>query len=308
MFTTEIQEVLTAALRRQGEWRLMFRTLVPELPELNAAALCEHLGQVRRDRHPNREIFMVLSGSGNYYFQGRLYRGSGLELFFVDCFEPHDFGFAPSPEERLVIWVCYDIKGTCSAAVQRVLPSGRLQVLHILDVADVGMAMLLYKCWEQSLEGRLPAELSRIRLGSYFGVLLAEILTQEIGEIQTGQNKRATEQSYRIETIGRHLQMTKGRGDSIRKLAQMVNYSEFHFMKLFRVHYQCSVKEYINRIRLQTMLESERAGFKQKEIADILGFSSPSSFAAWLAKQRDKVVRDHRSNEPAIFHSVNSPE
>ncbi len=301
MFTTEIQEILTAALCRQSEWKLMFGSMPPELPELGAEALRLHLAEVRRDRHPYREVFMVLSGSGNYCFQERLYRGTGLELFFLDCYEPHDFGFAPSDEERMVLWVCYDFNGRCAAVLHRVLPNAKVQMLHSLAIDSVELSALLYKCWDQALEPLLPPELARIRLCNCFAVLLQEIVTQEIYRCHSQWSKHKTEQVYHIETIARHLQMTKGRCDSIRKLAQMVNYSEFHFMKLFRAHYQCSVKEYINRIRLQTVLESERAGFKQKEIAEILGFSSPSSFATWRAKQREQSTRNHRAGDAEVF-------
>lgn len=305
MLDEPLYRALMQTLRQMSNWRVMFSTFEPELVELDAEALAHYLQIVRQDRHPHREILFIIAGSGEYYFHGKLYAGNGGEIFFFDSYDKHSYDFAPSPAERLVLFVGYDFDGSCVTNIYRVLTTGKLQNCYRQVVDNVGVARQLYLAWDQALEpGLLAPELIRMRLSTGFGVLLQEIVVQITSrEHPPEPTKRSVEQRYRLETITRYIHINKGRDCSIRKLAQMVHYSEFHFMKLFREHYQCSVKEYINQIRLNTVQEAEGSGLLQKEIATILGFSSPSSFNAWLTGERKKRSAKVEANEPSLYSS-----
>jgi AraC-like DNA-binding protein len=71
-------------------------------------------------------------------------------------------------------------------------------------------------------------------------------------------------------------------------LAVKMGYSKFHFIRLFKKYHTVTVQQYIDQQRIKEVKHLLSENVSKKEIAHYLGFASPSAFANWYAKYRDK--------------------
>ncbi|MCF7855783.1 MAG: AraC family transcriptional regulator [Candidatus Pacebacteria bacterium] len=85
-----------------------------------------------------------------------------------------------------------------------------------------------------------------------------------------------------MESIVRHIRSTGGRGLSLDSLATLAGYSKFHFHRMFKQYTGSTVQQFVDDARWLYYQQRKQDGCMQKEIAEELGFSSPSSFSRWL--------------------------
>jgi len=71
---------------------------------------------------------------------------------------------------------------------------------------------------------------------------------------------------------------------SLERLAAEISLSKFHFARLFKIYYGCSVHQYLNSVRRAKARELLRSGASVSHSCYAVGFSSLSSFTAFFRK------------------------
>lgn len=119
------------------------------------------------------------------------------------------------------------------------------------------------------------------------------------------QNQIPNEYRRRINQVINHILKNLKDDLSLEKLAKLVNYSPFHFQKIFKLVMEESPKQYIIRMRLQTAAHS-LVVHNNKSITEIAldsGFSSSATFARAFKKYYGISAEEYRS----ITHMGNHP-
>jgi AraC-like DNA-binding protein len=81
--------------------------------------------------------------------------------------------------------------------------------------------------------------------------------------------------------ICRHLEDNGGVGHSLASLARLTGVSRAYFARIFLRHTGQTVGSFINRCRAARARSLRALGRTESEIAALLGFSSPQSWARW---------------------------
>jgi len=101
-----------------------------------------------------------------------------------------------------------------------------------------------------------------------------------------------------IEYINNHL----GDGLDINTLADVSNFSVFHFHRIAKAFLHEPLGTYINRIRIETSARLLRyTGLPVKEISDRVGYEMPSSFSKAFKKYYGISAAEYRNNKDSII-------
>ena len=93
-----------------------------------------------------------------------------------------------------------------------------------------------------------------------------------------------------VERAMEYIRAQCGRDCNIDLLSQMAGCSRTNFTRLFRRYAECSVREYVDRVRIERY-KSMNYRTPVKFLAQELGFSSASSFIHWRRQNADKCQR-----------------
>ena len=87
------------------------------------------------------------------------------------------------------------------------------------------------------------------------------------------------------------IQQHSGCGITVKQLATLAGYSEFHFARRFKAHTGMTVHSYADKARLKYAAAMEHNGYRAKEIAEMLGFSSDAVYQRWKRKYLNKAKK-----------------
>ena len=84
-----------------------------------------------------------------------------------------------------------------------------------------------------------------------------------------------------VEFLKEYIRNNDGVNCSLDNLAKITNYSKYHLTHLFKKSTGYTIGRFIDQVRLSRTEQLGSEGKTQKEIANALGFSSPSAFWKW---------------------------
>ncbi len=237
--------------------------------------------EVPEDCHHFRELMMVLSGECEVRVGEELYDAGPGAMFWFDSDVRHDRRCPYVAPDCRQLWI-YFLPDAFAASLFEVR-SSQYALLRRYWQKDPNLVELLMRAWSAWTEAATPLARRRLRAG--MELLLVSIREQE-AEAERNSQPAPDRRSDAIQAITRHLNQTLGIGDNLKSLARLSGYSRSQFLRLFRRHIGCNLREYLNRLRLRRSIELHFAGYSQKEIADRLGFASVSSYYHWRQRHQ----------------------
>lgn len=233
--------------------------------------------------HAHREILFVLGGSGRFVAYGRCWDYAAGTVFALDSFVPHQLGYALDQPDADHLWVFlhdqligYQLDQFRRGTLKR--------YSHILytDRTSASFASSIFPPANSSL----PDQFREIEMRS--GMLALAVAIAREGYLVPVREDTRSFQRRVILTVRNHIAETAGKTTSLDSLARLSGYSKYHFHRLFREHVGMTVHAFVDHSRSEKAAEMQRRGYRKKEIAAALGFSSLSAFSRWQKRMHGR--------------------
>lgn len=265
-------------------WKVACSQLPIETPQLSTEQHDAWL-EKNTDKHPYREILLVLNGNVLNSLNGKSYLCSPGTLFLFDDLEEHDHDYSSRNEDIDHLWICFMggkiISFLASIRNHRIEYSG-----HGLIIENKNLISLMFEAWDSLKSSKSSDDLKRKKLVSIISFFMLELVERDLN-YDKADGRTKTYQAQIIDTIKEHIVNTSGKNLTIDKLARIAGYSKFHFLRLFKQYTGESINTYINTIKASKVKSMLRKGYSKKEISEELGFSCASAFSRWYRKNLD---------------------
>jgi len=266
-------------------WKIACSQLPIETTQLSTAQHDIWL-EKNTDKHPYREILLVLKGNSLNSLNGTSYLCSPGNLFLFDELEEHDLAYSSRNEDIDHLWLCF-IEGKILTRLASIRNHRFEYAGHDLIIEDKSLISLLVDAWDSLRSSKLSDNIKREKLIARIYVFMLELKERDLNYDSTAGNTK-TYQVQIIDMIKDHITSTSGKNLTIDKLARIAGYSKFHFLRLFKEHTGESIHKYINIVRVSKVKSMLRKGYSKKEISIELGFSRASAFSRWYRKNLTK--------------------
>lgn len=259
-----------------------------DLPEFFPSRKMVKWQQNHTDKHAQREILLMLSGSTVVHLNGKYYKVPPGGMVFFNRQDIHTYGFPPGSRGLACCLVILGKDLQVNIVDTAVKPFKYLskQFIKRFPVTDI-----LEKVWDK-ISGPLDDEAKQAfltEIACSANLIFAEIW-RKVKQLPDPlpAPKRSVNAADAVKRVRKYLQ--DHCGATVQELAHVAGYSPTHFVRLFRQHTELGVKEYINLIR------KEKAGkFKNlvppKQLAEMLGFSSSAAYFHWRDNTNKRFAR-----------------
>lgn len=235
--------------------------------------------------HPQQEICYAIKGRCSFMLNNRVFEMHPGTIILIDKWVPHSFGYRKQDQDLLHLWIHIQKE---SFAVQLQVNEGGKYIVasSVVSVADEYRKILLRRWTALKKLSVITDAVTDEYMHSPLTGLLDEIRFQfDV----CGREPLESRRDLLIEELKRHISMSNARNCSLKHLEDISGYSRFYLSRRFREYENCTIGDYIDKIRENYTAEAMKNGMLQKEIAYELGFSSPSNFWIWLNKHRDNI-------------------
>ncbi len=237
------------------------------------------------DIHMHREIMAVVAGDSEFMINSRMYHALPGTVFLLNSWEQHSWGYRKNDSQLLHLWIHFT-PNVFNATLIQVDPGGRFYMIGRPVTFERDLCSLITRRWHDlELIGTAAFEQKEYFLRAPLECLLQEFT---ILEFESALRENAAKDNNITGFIENYIRSTNGKGCSLDNLERICGYSKFHISHIFHADTGKTVGEYIDSVRMQFAAEAKRRGYKQKEIAAELGFSSPATFWNWLNKQKGR--------------------
>lgn len=151
---------------------------------------------------------------------------------------------------------------------------------------------LLQECrWQKpGYELAAKSSLLQIFLDLYRSVPLIPLTSEE----QEARKRRAE----RFQPLFLYMEQHFGENLTLEQMAAIVNYSPYHFNRLFRSFTGRTPTKYLRNLRMQKAVEFLREGASVSETALLCGFNSPNYFCKIFHEEFGYPPSTHRPHQP----------
>lgn len=242
------------------------------------------------ERHPHREIMVILKGDIPFQLSSRIYEGHVGDIVLFDAFEAHDRFHPPGVRSGLSLWLRIGPQGVI-CYINRI-KNGKCRIITRLDFSKLDFATMLTSVWHDAVDDRRLPKAALLKIGGMvdvvMGMLAEKIAHSEYRYLDGGKEVRSrshlavmSAMDYICKHIGEEVQFDA--------LAERAGYSPAHFARLFRQYSRYNFRDYLDMVRWEGYKNIQH--LRKKEIASALGFSSSSSLNRWLNKVNGKAER-----------------
>ncbi len=270
------------------ENRSVVTTVCSDLPEFSPGKRTVRWQQNHKDKHTQREILLMLSGSSVLHLSGKYYKVTPGSMFFFNRQEVHSYGFPPG-SSGLACWLVILPK---DLHVNFVDTTGKpFKYLSKQFIRRTPAVDILEKAWDRLTIPALDEEekqASLTEMSSCANLLFAEIWRHVRRLPDPVFPKRSLNAADAVKRAQKYLQ--DHCGATVQDLANIAGYSPSHFVRLFKQYAKLGVKEYINLIRKEKMRKYKNT-LPAKQLAEILGFSSSSAYFHWRDNTNKRFTR-----------------
>ena len=273
-----------ARLENPFDWKIVSTLMEPEAPKAQDKSHARW-SLVHFDRHAHREVVLALDGKCVMSLEGELYEVSSGTILMFDAGERHDKAYPPWTTGCVHLWLSI-VKNTIFPRLLKI-ESGKIEALNpqnepLMRISEMGLS--LPRIWRESGKEKhaSPEQFRRARIISSLAEVFLEYANFGFETENTGQTDSAMRRDEVVDVIKEHIRETAGAGVSLDRLAVISGYSKYHFLRMFKERTGVTVHEFVDQQRMARCRELTREGYRKNEIADILGFSSPSTFSRWL--------------------------
>ena len=235
-------------------------------------------------RHENREILIPLLGEYKYAFRGNYYDCDLGNIFLIDKNDEHESFYTDSAQGLVHIWLNVSLQNILGNVLRVNLKNIDYTKRIKIDYCDLPSEMNLYNSWDivKQKMGTAESLLSQRKFMlslSWTAVKIYEALGRPWSDAESYQKDAISAAKIVIEDNLQH-------DMSVKRIARMAGYSQFHFSRLFKEYTGITVSDYINICREKRMLELRSQNVPSKEISELLGFASSAAYYNWLSKKR----------------------
>ncbi len=240
-------------------------------------------------KHANKELLFVLQGRSRYCLDGKVFTLTPGTMVMIDAWESHQNGYLQKDNTLIHLWLCF----TPNRLYPCLLSVGKNGSHNtITDKVEIPneLYMFINNRWERLKQHSSPTQdLIKSFMLIPFNCILDEIQLQ----LQLFPSKvvyRTGSYSPIVEAIIRRIHQSNGRNCTYEQLEKALGYNRDYLARTFKKEMGCTIGNYISSYRYELTTLALSKGIKQKEIAEDLGFSSPSNFWNWLNKMRKSTL------------------
>ena len=226
--------------------------------------------------HPHEEILFVISGESDYFFNGSIYHLKPGTAVLIDRWIPHGFGYTTADHDLLHCW-CYHFNGKWSATILEVGERGAICTRETFLHLPQELSMVIMHRWNKLFNNKSADEQMAKNL------MLAP-LNLLLNEIMLLRNEKNNPEPSVSELIKSMICSCNGKDCSLKKLSEMAGLSRCHIAHVFHKETGSTIGEFINFVRGKYIADAKKQGFRLKEIAAELGFSSSGALGNWMRK------------------------
>lgn len=235
--------------------------------------------------HANKELLFVLQGKSRYSLDGKIFTLTPGTMVMIDSWESHQKGYLQKDNALIHLWLCFT-PNRLYACLLSVGKNGAYST--ITDKVDIPneLYMFINNRWERLKQRQnITLDLIKSFMFTPCNCILDEIqlqlqLSPHKMDYQTGSY------SPIVEAIIRRIHQSNARNCTYAQLEKALGYNRDYLARTFKKEIGCTIGNYIASYRYELTTLALSKGIKQKEIAEDLGFSSPSNFWNWLNKMR----------------------
>ena len=226
--------------------------------------------------HPHEEMLFVISGESDYFFNGSIYHLTPGTAMLIDGWDPHGFGYTTADHDLTHCW-CYHINGRWSATVIEVGARGVICAKESFLHLPQELSMVVMNRWNR-LFSQKSADEQTVKdcMLTPVNLLLSELMFL--------RNEKNIPEPSVSELIKAMICSCNGKDCSLEKLSAMAGLSRCHIAHIFHKETGVTIGDFINSVRKKYIADAKKRGFRLKEIAAELGFSSSGSLGNWIRK------------------------
>ena len=136
-------------------------------------------------------------------------------------------------------------------------------------------------------------EAKRLMLHGHITTVLGYLREHGSPIASTMRNSEDAEHHVRIKTVCSYIGTHLTEDLSIETLAKVAGYSPSHLYRLFKINVGCTIKEYIDNLKINEVQRMIRAGKTSiSEISDLLGFSHPNNLGRMYKRVTGKYLSE----------------
>lgn len=251
-------------------------------PELGIAHP-EWFSERNQERHQRHfELMLSLSGHAAFFYAEQYCEVVPGDVFLIAPGVRHSRSYFPVNDHYCHAWFWIRPQFIQSAMIIR--DQGFSKYCLTL-FPDSLFSQYAYEELTDILHFQPPPEIGRLFIQAIAGLLAGKYwqILQRDQSLKTPENREM--KKCNIADICQYIEEHHGVGISLEHMARMMHFSKFHFHRIFREATGVTLHDYTDRIRYHKALEMEKSGCLQKEIAEFLGFSSPSAYWFWRHKK-----------------------
>jgi AraC-like DNA-binding protein len=243
----------------------------------------EYFSERNLERHQRHfELMLSLSGQAAFFFADQYCEARPGDVFLIAPRIRHSRAYFPINDHYCHAWFWLRPRFIQSAMIVR---DQEFNKSCFIVFPDSLFSQYAYDELDNILRNQPSPEIAGMLIQSLAGLLAAkycQILQHDLA-LKAPENREM--KKCNIADICQYIEERHGVGISLEHMARMMHFSKFHFHRIFRSATGVTLHQYADRIRYRKALEMEKSGCLQKEIAAVLGFSSPSTYWFWRHRQ-----------------------
>ena len=235
-------------------------------------------------RGPHRELLLCVRGREYFGLSGKLHSCRPGTLFVIDPDVDHDNYYPATADGLEHVWI-RSLGPHIFASWYRIT-KGRLRQLHKQTSVITERELGVFAAALSGPDDGTPAGLRAARLRLLVGLVALHLVRRKNEGARMDEKPTAQLQAQVVEAICAHIEATAGKGVTLDVLSEFSGYTKFHLLRIFQKQAGCTIHQYIDRIRVNFVRRLHAEGKTNGAIAEVLGFSSPTSFIRWRRQKR----------------------
>jgi|GEM_PF-4834500 len=235
--------------------------------------------QLLVSRHQRREILIPFSGCQHYMLNGRINDFEPGTVGLVDRFVPHTPYYTKNDQNLLQLWVLL-YNSYVKGVLAKVFAEGRYDIVQTVRF-PMELGRFIERRWDQLAQ---QSEVTQKTVMDFMKMPIEMVLDDFF--LQANYPSITPAEERLSDFLKDYIRTCFGRNCSIPELARISGYSTSHLSHTFQKETGETIRAFIDRVRLDYTRVALNNGSKQKEIAYVLGFSSPAAFWNWFRKHR----------------------
>lgn len=243
--------------------------------------------------HQHREILFILQGESVFPLNRKLMSVKPGSAVLIDSWVAHCARYSPSDRNLFCLWF-FLFPSRLVAYVHQV--DGVGNVIYVTDVIELpfDLSMTVNRRWDDL--DQLPPE----EIPENVERFMKEPLTMLLDEFRLHlwkkeQPAEGNEDNLSfVKSIQRIIEAKNGCGCSLEQLEKFTGFNRFYISHTFRTINGITIRDYIDKIRMNFFESALKRGLSHKQIAFELGFSNSSSLSTWFRRYSRKKLNPPR--------------